>query len=684
MSTSLLRAPRAPTEHLCLESTKFLAKLQLIAEFKHWLDHTRDCLHRNEPSFKILFDCFAVGASLGVLLDLPGSPAPSHLSVDVETSDFQLGMPDREKFFANFTQRVHFLEIQGKPRYGEVLRIEDLFGGTSSGFMKVLKTVQRLLDALQATYPSLCMFSRPNFLLSMTGLILVCTLFAFDAWNCPTYLNSGVFGDKRQLVVNAPVSRPCLKDMEAMLLRMERSDFNGDAEDWLHIFGFDNPANRTNIAATYHSLSSRRVLQGISESFSTSYPSSQLALQITALGCRQSYIALYLHSQSFQSRLFLHLQAAFDTVCTTLYHMSQISSAIDKMSWQIRSIQALRTLNQRAFHWNASIDLSQLGNLLVDDQLKIYDADSGTGLKPKPKDEAGQNISSLPISKQCCCVVWGNKKLQKHRRNGSGSGSRSTRKGDVELDPHAQKTGTAYSTWASWTEWTRNGLVVMGRQRRDLEDGNGQGVEMRSQQQQNGNGSAKTNAARNPEHDPGSRQNIPIRSWELGSALRKKTPLNLIYAIPTAWMKVLSVDEELFSLDWRDNEGGGEKYALKLSYPSIDQSDQWLLVLEGFVTEVVDVFADEHLSNQLRESLDGSSIYEIGTDIFNLDDDGFYIPGRRYSRPRPWSLIGPKGPYSDPSSMYQQKSFEPTELLLCPDMLPELFCPKSHRPAISA
>ncbi|KAF5333811.1 hypothetical protein D9758_015233 [Tetrapyrgos nigripes] len=119
---------------------------------------------------------------------------------------------------------------------------------------------------------------------------------------------------------------------------------------------------------------------------------------------------------------------------------------------------------------------------------------------------------------------------------------------------------------------------------------------MRSQQQQNGNGSAKTNAARNPEHDPGSRQNstqsdddeghlprYPIRSWELGSALRKKTPLNLIYTIPTAWMKVLSVDEELFSLDWRDNEGGGEKYALKLSYSSIDQSDQWLLVLEGFV-----------------------------------------------------------------------------------------------------
>ncbi|KAF5333810.1 hypothetical protein D9758_015234 [Tetrapyrgos nigripes] len=152
--------------------------------------------------------------------------------------------------------------------------------------------------------------------------------------------------------------------------------------------------------------------------------------------------------------------------------MSQISSAIDKMSWQIQSIQALRTLNQRAFHWNASIDPSQLGNLLVDDQLEIYEADSGTGLKPKPKDEAAKTYQVFLFETMLLCCL-GEQKLQKHRRNGSGSGTRSTRKGDVELDPHAQKTGTAYSTWASWTEWTRNGWSSWGRQRRDLEDGNG-------------------------------------------------------------------------------------------------------------------------------------------------------------------------------------------------------------------
>ncbi|KAF5333797.1 hypothetical protein D9758_015248 [Tetrapyrgos nigripes] len=341
--------------------------------------------------------------------------------------------------------------------------------------------------------------------------------------------------------------------------------------------------------------------------------------------------------------------------------MSQISSAIDKMSWQIRSIQALRTLNQRAFHWNASIDPSQLGNLLVDDQFKIYEADSGTGLKPKPKDEDAKTYQVFLFETMLLCCLEEQKlqKLQKHRRNGSGSESRSTRKGDVELDLHAQKTGTAYSTWGSWTEWTRNGWSSWGRQRRDLEDGNGQGGEMRSQQQQNGNGSAKTNAARNPEHDPGSRQNstqsdgdeghlprYPIRSWELGSALCKKTPLNLIYAIPTAWMKILSVDEELFSLDWRDNEGGGEKIR----------------------AEVVDVFVDEHLSNQVWTAVPFSRLeltfWMMKASIFRVD----VIPVLDHE-----SLIGRKVPYSEPSSMYQQKLFEPTELLLSPDMLLELF-----------
>ncbi|KAF5332436.1 hypothetical protein D9758_015100 [Tetrapyrgos nigripes] len=442
MSTSLLRAPRAPTEHLCLESTKILTKLQLIAEFTYWLDHTRDCLHRNEAPFKILFDCFAVGASLGVLLDLLGSPVPSHLSVDVETSDFQLGMPDREKFFSNFIQRVHFLEIQGKPRYGEVLRIEDLFGGTSSGFMKVLKTVQRLLDALQATYPGLSMFPDPTFtqhdrrdivmeLVDTEGVHVSYLQLILDSVATLSCASNFMQSTLEPLVINdnwlsmRQYHDRVLKDMEAMLLCMERSDFNWDAENWLHIFGFGNPANRTNIAATYHSLSVNyldifEVLPEQKKTIESSSLARNIQILLDVLFILPARIADYcawlqvildytlpslpvLPTSSFSSP-----PSWFDTVCITLYHMSQISSAIDEMSWQIRSIQALRTLNQRAFHWNASIDPSQLGNLLVDDQLKIYDADSGTGLKPKPKDEAAKTYQVFLLETMLLCV-WRNK-----------------------------------------------------------------------------------------------------------------------------------------------------------------------------------------------------------------------------------------------------------------------------------
>ncbi|KAF5333820.1 hypothetical protein D9758_015255 [Tetrapyrgos nigripes] len=285
--------------------------------------------------------------------------------------------------------------------------------------MKVLKTIQRLLDALQATYPGLSMFPDPTFTqhdrrdivmelvdterahVSYLQLILdsVATLSCASNFMQST-LEPLVINDN-WLSMRQYHDR-VLKDMEAMLLRMERSDFNGDAEDWLHIFGFGNPANRTNIAATYRSLSSRRLAGNI-----------QILLDVLSiLPARIADYCAWLQAildytlpslPVLPTSSFSSPPSCFDTVCTTLYHMSQISSAIDKMSWQIQSIQALRTLNQRAFHWNASIDPSQLGNLLVDDQLEIYEADSGTGLKPKPKDEAAKTYQVFLFETMLLC-----------------------------------------------------------------------------------------------------------------------------------------------------------------------------------------------------------------------------------------------------------------------------------------
>lgn len=130
-----LRAPRAPTDQLRLASISILARLEKIIEFRPWIVSKNQ--YRKDPPYKVLFDSFSLGAPLGVLLDLLGSPAPSYLSVDVEDFDFELSLAERERFVQSFIQRVHLLEVTGRLSYGEIIRVDDLFNGTSSGFMKV-------------------------------------------------------------------------------------------------------------------------------------------------------------------------------------------------------------------------------------------------------------------------------------------------------------------------------------------------------------------------------------------------------------------------------------------------------------------------------------------------------------------------------------------------------------------
>lgn len=129
---------KAPNEYLRLESSRILPRLRLILEFKPWLEYTRLYFRRkSEAPVAILWDCFTLGASLCTLLDLLGSPSPRDLVVDVVNFDFGLSVAHREKFFNSFITRVQLLELQGRLPYGEVLRSEDLFDCTNSGFAKV-------------------------------------------------------------------------------------------------------------------------------------------------------------------------------------------------------------------------------------------------------------------------------------------------------------------------------------------------------------------------------------------------------------------------------------------------------------------------------------------------------------------------------------------------------------------
>lgn len=168
--------PKAPTDQLRLECFKMLSRLQLIFEFRSWLEYTRDYIPRRVDSpFLLLWDCFSFGAPLSTLLELLGSPTPRHMVVSAEYFDFNLSMDDRKEFFVNFIDRVHALEEQGRLSYGEVVRVADF---TSGGFAKVstssscynidlrirlnqvIHAANRIIVALQASFPGLFVVPR--------------------------------------------------------------------------------------------------------------------------------------------------------------------------------------------------------------------------------------------------------------------------------------------------------------------------------------------------------------------------------------------------------------------------------------------------------------------------------------------------------------------------------------------
>lgn len=175
MKQTRLQPPRAPPDHLRLQSFQILSRLELIQEFRPWLDYTRHYVHRKRHTpLELLWDCFSFGAPLGTLLNLLGSPSPSHLVEHVENFDFRIRIEEREIYFTSFIQRVQLLEAQGRLPYGEVLRCNDFLSDANSAFakvrrnfrlqsylvsidscVKVLRTVYRLLVALEESYPGL-------------------------------------------------------------------------------------------------------------------------------------------------------------------------------------------------------------------------------------------------------------------------------------------------------------------------------------------------------------------------------------------------------------------------------------------------------------------------------------------------------------------------------------------------
>src|ERR1700729_491152 len=125
--------PKAsPPDHLLVQCARVHPRLQLIPEFRPWLQislKTSSLLSKHKITpYTTLWYCFALGASLCVLLDLLGTPSLSHAHEDSNCDNMKL--LEQERLVKIFIDRVRLLEVQGRLPHGEVFRVEDLFNGT--------------------------------------------------------------------------------------------------------------------------------------------------------------------------------------------------------------------------------------------------------------------------------------------------------------------------------------------------------------------------------------------------------------------------------------------------------------------------------------------------------------------------------------------------------------------------
>lgn len=146
MTGPMINPPKSPTDNLYLETFKTLSRLQLVVQFRPWLEYTRDYVFRRADSPYFLFwDCILFGAPLNTLLELLGSHTPRHLVVTPDEFDFTLSAEERTPFFVSFIQRVQALESHRDIPFGEVLKLEDFTGSQNASFLRVRKTCFSLL-----------------------------------------------------------------------------------------------------------------------------------------------------------------------------------------------------------------------------------------------------------------------------------------------------------------------------------------------------------------------------------------------------------------------------------------------------------------------------------------------------------------------------------------------------------
>ncbi|KAF5382664.1 hypothetical protein D9615_002721 [Tricholomella constricta] len=381
MKQPRLQPPRAPPDHLRLQSFQILSRLELIQEFRLWLDYTRYHVFRKRHTpLELLWDCFAFGAPLGTLLNLLGSPSPSHIVQHLENFDFGIGVEEREVYFASFIQRVQLLEVQGRLPYGEVLRCEDFLSASSSAFAKVLRTVYRLLVALEETYPGLFVVPlasqgrRRELIQQLVDTERAHLSNLKTVLDAATTLSDGL--DFMEPCLECfLINRSRLPQYHERLLKCAEELLSKTTENfqWTRVFALDDDSTRTKVFGAYRSICINYL--GIADFLEATefeaglVNSARIALQNTStIISRISDYSMILHE--ILNVTLPTDDPGYNSLCEAVFRIGDVSETMDEVGYQLRTMRAVRTLKGRTYIWIAP-DPDDLGILLLDDCLVV-------------------------------------------------------------------------------------------------------------------------------------------------------------------------------------------------------------------------------------------------------------------------------------------------------------------------
>lgn len=381
MATGHLQPPKAPSDQLRLESFQILSRLQLIFEFRVWLEYTRDNVPRRFDSPLVrLWDCMSFGAPLCTLLELLGSPTPRNLLVYPEEFNFDLPLEPRKAYIENFIQRTNALETQGRLSYGEVVRVDDFINGTLSGYTKVLRTVKRILVALQESYPGLFVVPhgssarRTSLLQQLIGGERVHVSRLADVADAASRLyeqaNHIMEPSLEAFIVSCsrliPYHNLVLQSLSDVITTKEE-------ERWDEVFSFTGKIFRTSIFTAYRSLCANYIpLSVFLESVIHKSPKQEEAhiiLQhVSHILNRISQYHIVL--QSILDVTTPATNPFYDALCLMTFEMYQLSETINEVGIELRTMWTCRRLPGRLKALK-SLNMEGLGSVLLDDRLMI-------------------------------------------------------------------------------------------------------------------------------------------------------------------------------------------------------------------------------------------------------------------------------------------------------------------------